>query len=232
MAASAPERPCGRHGDDSVRGDAAHTIRGEEQERRPLRLRGASETHPGGVGNEARAARRQPHLRHDEPEAGRQEHLPGAERILDAPGTHPEQACQIDSGLLRRLRIELIPQIDQRRVLTAARRSRQRRERDREAPRGAAPHQLDQTTLGKASRQQSVERRERRKERRNGRREGREIRRAQELRARAGEQDRARFFRKLFSFEKSLERQSLRNAHDEPRFPAEGGKRNLGVKRA
>lgn len=218
-------------------GDAAHPVRRQKKEPRALRLRRAREPHPRGVGDEAAAARREPHVRNDQPEAGRKKHLRRCQRFFDAPRAHPEQTRQIYARLLCRLRVEVISQVDQRRVLSAQRRASERRKRDREAAARSVAHDLDEVPIREFS-QKRLELGSAFADLLSGARKeiapaDREIRRAQELRARAGQKNCARLFRKPLPLQKLLERESLRSTHDEPTsFSRRCGSRNLGVNKA
>src|SRR5215831_2733842 len=203
---SPPGRTPARSADNRVGGDAAHAVWSQEQERGLLRGNGSGETHPGGVGHEPAAARRETHVRDDQAKASRQKHLRRRKRFLDLARTHPEQARQIDAGLLGGLRIESVSQVDERRVLTAARRRRQGRDRDREPARRASSHDLHQLRSGEP--QERIERRMNR-QRSGARGGGRKIAGAQEPGARAGQEHPVRLFREAASGKKLLQRERL-----------------------
>ena len=68
-------------------------------------LGGPLKPHPRRVGHEAPSARSQPHLRHDQPKAGRGQYLRGGESVLDASRAHPEQASEIGKRLAEAAKI-------------------------------------------------------------------------------------------------------------------------------
>ena len=148
----------GAGGQDGVGGDAAHAVGSQEKERRALRLDRAREAEPGGVGHEAGAAGGEAEVRDDERKAGREQHLRGGERFLDAAGTHPEEELQIHARRGRALGIQVLSRIHQRRGLSGRGDGSERGQGDRETTARAAAGELDELAPRQAAGKQAIER--------------------------------------------------------------------------
>jgi hypothetical protein len=91
------------------------------------------------------------HSASDEREPRREEHLRGSERFLHAPRSRPEQPLQVDARFARRLRIEVVSPIDERRRIADGCRGRQSGEDDGEASARTAADELRQAAARQTS---------------------------------------------------------------------------------
>ena len=101
--------------------------------------------------------RRQPEIDHDQGKAAADQHLSAAQRLLQPPGPCPEQPFEVDSGAHRRLRIEVVPQIDQRRRLPALGGAGQQFQHQGKAAAASGADQLDRLPAADPAAEQPVD---------------------------------------------------------------------------
>ena len=130
------------------------------KQRRLVVLRRPPQPQPRRLLAPAAGNRRQTEVENDQGKSASDQHLGAAKRLLQSLRPCPEQPFEVDPGTRRRLRIEVVSQIDQGRRFTALGGAGQQFQHQGKAAAAPGTDQLDRLPAADAAVQQAVDVRE------------------------------------------------------------------------